>query len=406
MLNEFTELTPLRRLFVVLVALVCLAAVLHFIVSETYLPVDVRGGENWGWDFRNNLWSPAYLLLQGKSPYRIDQLYDANSVWLPMAIGLFLPFGLLSLAIAKNIWFVLSGAALVVILALSIRVSKPNPLLLALCLVGLLIFPPLVSHMLVGQFSLMTVLLALLAAELLARGYAPGWMALPVALALSKPQLAVLLLPGLLVGCYRRGGWREVAIFLAAVAGWSLLLSLPLWIGFPGWIDGFIWALTRNAAWIQPSTLEVLRTTLINAGVAGWETIALILWGILFALALFLTGWLWRKLPAHQAMMWTLALTILVTPYVWTWDFVLMLPLLVHTLFNHTSRIARAVWIFGFALTLGLVLQVRIASTEVISDEKFWWIPWGLLAVVLATLAANRAFPPRPEAEKSKDEGE
>jgi hypothetical protein len=62
-----------------------------------------------GWDFRNNLWAPAYLLIHGKSPYRISVLFDnSNAVWFPQIIGLFFPLGLLSEHQASNLWLIIN----------------------------------------------------------------------------------------------------------------------------------------------------------------------------------------------------------------------------------------------------------------------------------------------------------
>src|SRR5712692_2292721 len=57
------------------------------------------------WDFRNNLWGPAYLLVHGQSPYHISTLFEnSNALWFPMAIGLFFPFGWLTQSEASNLW--------------------------------------------------------------------------------------------------------------------------------------------------------------------------------------------------------------------------------------------------------------------------------------------------------------
>ncbi len=45
-------------------------------------------------DFYNELWGPAYLLVQGKSPYDTASLNPIlPAVWFPMAIGFFFPLG-------------------------------------------------------------------------------------------------------------------------------------------------------------------------------------------------------------------------------------------------------------------------------------------------------------------------
>ena len=72
------------------------------------------------WDFQSNLWGPAYLLVHGWSPYDIHHIIpDTNAVWLPMVVGLFAPLGLLSQAAAEKFWFLLTIAALFLIIWLS-----------------------------------------------------------------------------------------------------------------------------------------------------------------------------------------------------------------------------------------------------------------------------------------------
>ena len=65
------------------------------------------------WDFRNNLWGPSHLLVTGKSPYAIKQLFpDTNAVWLPQIIGLLFPMGWLPFDFAARIGTAVSIAAL------------------------------------------------------------------------------------------------------------------------------------------------------------------------------------------------------------------------------------------------------------------------------------------------------
>jgi hypothetical protein len=49
------------------------------------------------WDFRNNLWGPAHLLVQGQSPYRLELFFErGNPVWMHPAIAL-----MISISLAK-----------------------------------------------------------------------------------------------------------------------------------------------------------------------------------------------------------------------------------------------------------------------------------------------------------------
>ena len=87
------------------------------------------------WDFRNNLWGPARLLLQGEMPYDPQALEGLSaewgvpfhlSIWFPTIVGLGLPLGAVPLPNAANIWLFLSLTASLVTVGLVHRVSGPD----------------------------------------------------------------------------------------------------------------------------------------------------------------------------------------------------------------------------------------------------------------------------------------
>jgi hypothetical protein len=116
-----------------------------------------------GWDFRNNLWGPAYLLTQHKSPYQINELFEiANAVWMPMIIGLFFPLGWLPLQQASNLWFLGNFLCLPLITWISFDLRKPSVSFLAGSTILYTIFPPLITHFMLGQVSLLITCIFLL----------------------------------------------------------------------------------------------------------------------------------------------------------------------------------------------------------------------------------------------------
>lgn len=359
----WNERTHLERIALTVTLLLLIAGV---IVACAVLPSSA-------WDFRNNLWGPTHLLLTGRSPYRIDQLFDgSNSVWMPTLLGAFLPLGWLTQSQAAMLWNVVTLITYLVIGLAATRAPKPYPVWLAVAFIAMLIFPPFVTTMQWGQFSVMAGLLALLAAELVERR-APLWaLALCLVLGASKPQLMPWVGLGVALAVYQQFQWRGVVRLAIYALLWTGGLLLPLGILFPGWLDGLRWALGRNPEWLHPSSLIVLRSVLGSVGVAVWA-------GLVLA-ALGITVWLWRHYRPAIAVLWTLALTVLVTPYVWSYDFVLLIPLLIYTLFNVSWVGARLVWVVGYAaLWLGFV-QVRLTTSN--SDELFWWVPLACVTVV------------------------
>ncbi|MBI1800340.1 MAG: DUF2029 domain-containing protein, partial [Chloroflexi bacterium] len=254
------------------------------------------------WDFRNNLWGPAYLLLHGRSPYDIAALFQCcNAVWFPMIIGLLFPLGWLAQSEATNLWLIANLAMLIAVVWLSLRARRPPLRFLTTALILAFIFPSTVSHLVLGQLTLAVVLLALIVARLtlpprpepdprLDRGLSKGvegprpmLAGAMAALALAKPQLAILFIPGLMLTFARIGGRRAVALFLTAITATTALLVLPLYAGYPAWPDDFLATVRATPEWAHPSLLTLLDSHL--------GTLGLIVWGIIFAAGFGLNLW-------------------------------------------------------------------------------------------------------------------
>ncbi len=390
--QSLQELSWKERL--VLFALIggLMVGIVTFVIHPTTTDL-FAANPQWGWDFRNNLWSPTYLLLQGKSPYRIDQLFDANSVWLPPVIGVFLPLGAFPLDIAIKTWFIMTLGVFVGIVVLSMPPQKPSPIFLLWVLLILLLFPPLVSHLLLGQYSLWIVLILLVAARGITRQWAVFLLGICIALASAKPQLLLLAVPTLGVGLLRyqqknnHGNSLWVVIQLLLMTGmWGFIFTLPLWIGYPNWLTDFWWALGRNADWIQPSSLNTFRLLTQS------DPLGTLLWALWSLAVLGFVTWLAWHQPFDAAMRWSLALTPLVTPYVWSWDFVLLLPVMLHSLLMCQRWLTRGIWSLGYGIIWWGILQQRLnASNSSASDEHFWWIPYAVLALVFIVNRLNRS---------------
>lgn len=355
-----------RRGFKVLLAALVLLIPLAWFVA--------RGSLFTSWDFRNNLWGPAYLLVHGQSPYRVDTLFElGNAVWMPAAIGLFFPLGWLPYQQAVNLWLVLNILWFLLIVWICAGTHRPSAPLLAVALLLGFLFPPLVTHIWSGQISILISLVFLLAAYREERS--PVLLtAFLLALGLSKPQLAILILPGFLVYTWKNLGLRRAAQLLLGLAAWLLVLMVPLFLAFPNWLPDFLWAMRQNPSWAQPSSLYLLRTTFPAAGT--------FLWVVLLLLVSAINLRLWTVLPVREAMLWSLVLTLLVTPYLWTWDFVLLLPLFMAALFRARSKASLAVLVGGYLACLVVVTVMKVRGD--VAEPLFWWVPGFLLAVLLA----------------------
>ncbi len=334
------------------------------------------------WDFRNNLWAPAHLLVNGMSPYDLSPMRFelGRAIWMPTVIGAFFPLGWLSQQTATNLWL-LFNAVIVVAFVFQIR-DKPSPApwLVAALLLSSFLFPPTITHFSLGQVTLLTAAIFLFLAREPQRLL--RWSgAFLLAVAFAKPQLLVFLLPGLLLALYAQVGLRGLfrAALLAALA--ALLLTIPLFIAAPSWPLDFVRSLGENPDWLQPSLLNILRFYLGPS--------ALFLWAPLFAGFFALNLWIWRRLPPHIAVLWSMALTPLVTPYVWSWDFVLILPLFGYIALQSQNRRTLALLFGGYAICWAAAIAVTFSAPKV-SNHLYWWIPWAMMGVVGLGQAVKR----------------
>ncbi len=321
-------------------------------------------------DLRSNLWAPAYLLVHGQNPYDTTVLMAEhrwlNPVWFPMIIGLLFPLGWLTVYQATNLWLLLSLAVIVTMLWWAAFPRRPSLPWFALCLLAILLFPPTIGHLRLGQLSLLIGGLFWFAARQIDRRWPLA--ALVTAVALSKPQLGVLAVSGLLWWVYRRTGWKASARLLGGIGLICLLLTVPLFCADAGWPARFVQGLRGNPPWRHPSLFYLLR---IHWG--GW---GVMLWGCAALSGLVANLWLWTRLPAERAMLWSLAWTPLLTPYVWSWDFVLLIPLILWLFFH--SRRAR--WFIGGGYLACWVLLLRLNPN--MGSDKTWWVPWLLFVFI------------------------
>jgi hypothetical protein len=336
----------------------------------------VTTSEFLSWDFRNNLWEPSYLIWQGESAYNRTLLFDdANAVWFPQIIGLFFPLGLLGLYPATAIWLVGNIALLLALLWFSFRqtAGKPGSVRLGILLLAVFLFPPTIRHLILGQASVL-VGAALLLGTWVAERRRLALAGFLLALALAKPQLCIVVLPCLvLYRVFKQRAWRDALKLILLIALFSAALTTPLWLASPHWVNDFIQNLQNNSGWAQPNLFSILTHRWGMAGAAVW-----------LGLYVGVLGWnlqiWWRGDPA-RAVLWNLASTALVSPYAWSWDFVLLLPLLVDTALRVSSMPARltlfaaylacvsltvidalgtAVWVFPFLLLGGIVTSIEI----------------------------------------------
>jgi hypothetical protein len=324
-----------------------------------------------GWDFRNNLWAPAYLLVHGESPYRISILFDSgNAVWFPQVIGVFFPLGWLSQHQAANLWLlinVLTTIGVTTFLVWQAKEGKPTPLVYGVALLGVFLFPPTIAHLVLGQVDLLLIA-AILAGTYMIEKHDAVAAAFCLAFALTKPQLCFLVIPSALISPILKGKWKE-GLQIAGLTGvFVLALTIPLWVAGSSWIDDFVWNLRSNPNWLQPALLTQLQ---LRFGLQGF-----ILWILVASSCLALSIVLWTRLVPHRAVLWTMALTTIAAPYLWSWDFTLLLPVFVDTAMRLSRTRAGLVLFSSWVATLFFSVWSRRFDN---GDNRLWWLPLMML---------------------------
>jgi hypothetical protein len=261
---------------------------------------------------------------------------------------LFIPLSLLDLQTAAALWWLLSwyalGAAVLLLLSLY---SDPRHYLLPV-LAGAFLFRPFWAALENGQLSTFLLLALAGVAWLWARGRWAAGGALLSLLAL-KPQLGlpVLALAGLWL--VRRRRWSG----LAGISTGGLGLFALGFLADPGWVGKFlaIGSGKLGATFGYSPTVWGLA-----AWLAGFRPAATIALGSLAALAcLGLVAWrLWHISDPALALGGMIALTLLITPYLWSYDqTLLLLPIAAGTL---TLKERGMPYLPGALLPLGFAL--------------------------------------------------
>lgn len=325
-------------------------------------------------DFYNNLWGPAYLLTQGKSPYDTASLNPVlPALWFPMAIGFFSPLGWLSENAAIKTWFIFNVIEIcaVVYFVQGNKLSLYNTLAMALLC---FFFPFVLNHYNLGQFSI-TVTLCLILSTYFAENQWDWLAACFLALALSKPQLGIMAVFGLSVFYFQHSGLKGVFSFGLQTFVMTLVMSLPLFISHPAWIPDWLRNMQANPAWLHPSLFSILRQS-----IGIWGTF---IWAAMLIFALVVSYQLWVKLPPHAAVLWSLGITTIITPYVWSWDFVLLLPILIYT-FAQVDWKRKTLLLILYAIAWYGIALVQLQEGS--QNQYFWWVPLYFMgAVALVT---------------------
>ena len=334
-----------------------------------------------GWDFHNSLWGPVNMLIGHSTPYTYDTPYGPYpGVWMPTILGSFFFFGYISCDVAQKLWLLVEITGMIASIWMIADYKWPAPWVLAACLIGFFLYPPLWFHISMGQFSMLFVTLMMIAVFL------PGarrWVPLLLVLGLAKPQLAILVYPGLAISVWRREGFRQAAWLVASTVVLAALSTVPLYLYYPNWLGDFLDITFKNfgVPWDLPTLFVQLP---VRLGVAGYW-----IWGAVLIAALTASFWLWARKDAKVALIASLALTPMVTTYASSWDFLLLIPAFFWLVIKLKAATARTIVLTGMLVVF--VIQVAQRWEQPVRDGTQWWIPPVLILIYLLSLAVEHA---------------
>jgi hypothetical protein len=309
-------------------------------------------------------------------------------------------FGLTALiapyAWASAVWIAILQVCLLALAALSLAWSqwRPPPLLFGLTILFSILWYHSVRTLLLGQFAGVEALL-LTAAVLAARAGRDAWAGLLLALATTKPQMAVLLIPAVLLWAAWHQRWALIGWFagvLALLCGISFLL-LPSWLlEWLGQINGYV----GNTG--IPGPVAILTAALLP-GTGHWVE-----YGLDSLLIIYLIwAWYQARQDAGRRLDWAVALTLVVTNLIAlrtaTTNYVMMLPalfLLFALAQQHWGRRGQTVIVFVEAVLLVGLWTLFAVTVQGTAEQPAMYLPLPIFLLVGLALA-RRAWLNQPQ---------
>ena len=358
--------------------------ILILILALTGLLLCIPTEEKNSWDFNLSVWGPASLLVKGQAPYQIYPPYGPYAAtWWPQIIGINFWMGWLSLKLASKIWLAIELVCFSYAIWLLKDRKKLTPLELGLTVLVILLYPPIYTHLHLGQFSLLfTSIMLMISFSEKGLFYAEkpaGWALLFLVLGAAKPQLIILVYPGILAALIQKRSWHNLALLCGKTLCFLAVCLLPLFILHLRWFSGFVEATLYNldAGWAQPTLFYQFKQNLGSIGLP--------LWIVLYAALLALCLYIWLKKGPRKGMLWSLALTPLATAYCFSWDFTLLLPLFFWLFFHFEDLWSRVNLLTGIFMVDIWQIIPRFGKTNV-PEHKQWWVPIVLLAVFILSM--------------------
>jgi hypothetical protein len=176
---------------------------------------------------------------------------------MPPLIGLLFPIGWLPFELVARLYFLSSIISLGAIAWQFGDSTRTSAIQKTLLLLLICTFSPTVTHITFGQIAVQTILLLTLAV-IYRKAFV--WSALFCVLALAKPHLSFLVIPGLLISIFGQNEYKAALQYIGAVFAWTVISLVPLFAFYPNCIPNFAAALCDNPTWAQPFTLVLFQS--------------------------------------------------------------------------------------------------------------------------------------------------
>lgn len=353
---------PLGLLFV-------MVFVIEVVVVHHAITTKVSGTS----DFYSRWAGARAMLIEGRDPYSLEVTREIQAVigvdpkfegkggfaYPLYTVFTFWPLVYLSYDWVQAIWMVTLQWVAIAVAVVLLRLAQwqPSPIGLGLMFLGTLFLYPVTRTIMLGQFTLhVTLFLAL--ALLALQSDRDGWAGMYLAAATIKPQMLILVGPGLVLWTLAQRRWRFIVGLLAG----GLILVLASMLMFPSWPVSFVEDVLRYSKVAGGRNPLAVLTDFVWPG--GPEAIRYGLAGLLLVamLAAWWRGRRTRGQPFYSALHWTIVISLLVPFQTGTTNQVMLLIPLFAWLHTGLAK-RRSRWHVAAVLGLEVVLWILFLTT-------------------------------------------
>lgn len=243
---------------------------------------------------------------------------DPACIYPMWTLVLFAPLALFPFPLAVSLWMTASEFALVVSVGLLTvaKNSRRSRWLIFSALLGSLLFRPFVVSLTSGQMLPFLLLIVAAASFTYIRGRS-FWSGFLLGLVIAKPHLFILFLPAVGLLFLTRKDWHALGGLLVSI----VILFVTSWLIRPGWL--WRWLEARAKASLTFGTPTIWGLAFDIVGLEHWILIGAVAAALVSGLTLFLI------VRRSEAPAFGIGLAVcgslLVTPYLWNYDQLLLL---------------------------------------------------------------------------------